>query len=182
MSAGEGRANLPPEFYDGYDVRLMPDGGKEYTLPHTLYGTVLALVTTGAALVVVAAVTLATTASDGFTFWNLLLHYIGVHLAAAFTVMLWALVTGYRCVTRIAIREDGIVWNGDTFFSVRHIREISYGRSCKGDYGDEIFEPLVTIQLGVKTIVLADHLEPVAAKLFMRDFEYDIRRYWYRHN
>ena len=45
-----------------------------------------------------------------------------------------------------------------------------------------MFEPLVTLQIGTKQIVLAEGLDVASAKLFMRLFSDDVRRYWHRHN
>ena len=35
---------LPEDYYGGFDVRQLADGGKRYRLPHTLFGTVMPLI------------------------------------------------------------------------------------------------------------------------------------------
>ena len=102
--------------------------------------------------------------------------------AQVLAVTLWALVTGYRRPTFITIRADGLVWNDTYFFAAHHIWSIGYGTTSREGKPDESFEPLIVIQVGVKTIVLAEHLDAASGKMFMNLFRNDKRRYWYGHN
>ncbi len=178
--------NLPEDYYGGFDVRPTPDGGKRYRLPHTLYGTVMAIVTGVKALAVVAGLTGGIAVSFGIPIssnWlGTAIVFLAVHAALAILVTLWALLTGYRCATFITIRPDGLVWNDRAFFSARHIWMIHYGTTTNEGKASEVFEPLLEIQVGTKTVLLADNLDPVAAKMFMHLFRDDTRRYWHGHN
>ena len=97
-------------------------------------------------------------------------------------ITFWALLTGFRCSTSITIRADGLVWNDRAFFPASHVLMISYGTTSNTGKPGERFEPLLQIQLGVKTVLLAEYLEPVSAKLFEHLFRDDTRRYWHGHN
>ena len=178
--------NLPEDFYGGFDVRQMPDGGKRYRLPHTLFGTVMALVLSRTVLVPVLIATAVLTVLCGVPVepgWcGMIVTVLACHAAAAVVVTFWALLTGYRCATFITIRADGMVWNDRAFFPASHILMISYGTTFNTGKPDERFEPLLSIQLGVKTVVLAEHLEPASGKLFEHLFRDDTRRYWHGHN
>ena len=110
------------------------------------------------------------------------LLFLLLHLVAAALVMLFALITGTRKLTRISIREDGLVWNDHHFFPVEHIWSTGYGTTMNEGKPNEEFEPLVTVQIGTQKIVLAEGLEVASAQLFMRLFSDDVRRYWHRHN
>ena len=178
--------NLPEDFYGGFDVRQMSDGGKRYRLPHTLFGTVMALVLSRSVLVPVAIATVMLTFGLGVPvepdWFGGIVTALACHAIATVMVTFWALLTGYRCATFITIRADGLVWNDHAFFPASHILMISYGTTFNTGKPDERFEPLLSIQLGVKTVVLAEHLEPAAGKLFEHLFRDDTRRYWHGHN
>ena len=178
--------NLPEDYYGGFDVRQMPDSSKRYRLPHTLYGTVMPLVTGAAVLGVVVLVTGAAVMTLGVpiepAWFGSAVAFVGLHAAMTILVTLWALLTGYRRQTFITIRADGLVWNDKHFFPASHIWSIGYGTTTNGGKPDESFEPLIEIQVGVKTVVLADHLDAAAGKMFEHFFRNDTRRYWYGHN
>ena len=82
----------------------------------------------------------------------------------------------------LAQEKRGLVWNDRAFFPASHVLMISYGTTFNTGKPDERFEPLLQIQLGVKTVLLAEYLEPVPAKLFEHLFRDDTRRYWHGHN
>ena len=178
--------NLPEVFYGGFDVRQMPDGSKRYRLPHTLYGTVMAIVMSVQGIIVIAVITAVAVMTLGVpvepVWFGSAIAFLGFHAMSMLLVLLWALITGYRCATYIAIRPDGLVWNDRKFFAAAHIWVIGYGTTSNTGRPDEEFEPLIEIQLGTRRIVLAEDLDPVAGKMFMRLFEDDTRRYWHGHN
>ena len=178
--------NLPEDFYGGFDVRQMPDGSKRYRLPHTLFGTVMALVMSRTVLVPVSIATAILTLIFGVPVepsgLGVIVTVLACHATATVVVTFWALLTGFRWATFIAIRADGLVWNDRSFFPASHILMISYGTTFNTGKSDERFEPLLTIQLGVKTVLLAEHLEPASGKLFEHLFRDDTRRYWHGHN
>lgn len=178
--------NLPEILYCGFDVRQMPDGSKRYRLPHTLYGTVMAIVTGAAGLLWISCITALVVMTKGApvepVWLGSTIAFLALHALGTLLVTLWALLTGYRCATAIAIRPDGLVWNDRKFFAAAHIWVIGYGTTSHKGRPDEEFEPLVEIQLGTRNIVLAEHLDPVAGRMFMRLFEEDTRRYWHGHN
>ncbi len=178
--------NLPEVFYGGFDVRQMADGSKRYRLPHTLYGTVMPLVMGALGLAIIAAITALTVMALGVpvepVWFGSTIAFLAIHAAITLLITLWALVTGYRRPTFIAIRPDGLVWNECKFFAAAHIWVIGYGTTSNKGRPDEEFEPLLEIQVGTKRVVLAEDLDPVAGKMFMRLFEEDTRRYWHGHN
>ena len=164
----------------------MPDGGKRFRLPHTLFGTVMPLVTGANVMAWVFITTFVLTLFVGVPVEPVLVGgvvtLLACHAAATVLITLWALLTGYRRPTFITIRADGLVWNDHSFFPASHILLISYGTTFNTGKIDERFEPLLSIQLGVKTVVLAEYLEPAAGKLFQHLFSDDTRRYWHGHN
>lgn len=178
--------NLPEDYYGGFDVRPTPDGGKRYRLPHTLYGTVMAAVTSAKALAAVSLAVGALVMVWGVpvepVWFGASVAFLACHAAATLLVTLWALVTGYRRATFITIRADGLVWNDRAFFSARHIWLIGYGTTTNEGKPDEVFEPLLEIQVGTRQVLLADTLDATAAKMFMHLFRDDTRRYWHGHN
>ena len=178
--------NLPEDFYGGFDVRQMPDGGKRYRLPHTLFGTVMPLVMSRSVVVPVlifAAVLMQLCGVPVEPNWvGVTVTLLACHGTATVLGTLWALLAGYRRPTFITIRADGLVWDDRAFFPASHILMISYGTTFNTGKIDERFEPLLSIQLGVKTVVLAEHLDPTAGKLFQHLFSDDTRRYWHGHN
>ena len=181
----EGR-NLPENYYGGFDVRQTPDGGKRYRLPHTLFGTVMALVMGSTVLLSVFGATAALSLVCGVPvepdWFGAIVTLLACHATATVAVTFWALLAGFRCSTSITIRADGLVWNDRAFFPASHVLMISYGTTFNTGKPDERFEPLLSIQLGVKTVLLAEYLEPVPAKLFEHLFRDDTRRYWHGHN
>jgi hypothetical protein len=59
---------------------------------------------------------------------------------------------------------------------------IGYGTTSHAGKPDESFEPLITLQVGTKTVVLVEHLDAAAGKMFEHLFRNDTRRYWHGHN
>ncbi len=183
--------NLPADLYGRFDICVTDDGSKQYSLPHTLGATVLALMSGRKAMLCVGAlaaiIAIISPVSDPQsplmrTWLYIALLFLLLHLVGAAFVMLFALITGTRKLTRISIREDGLVWNDNHFFPVEHIWSTGYGTTTNEGKPDEVFEPLVTVQIGTQKIVLAEGLDVASAKLFMRLFSDDVRRYWHRHN
>lgn len=183
--------NLPADLYGQFDIRVTDDGSKQYSLPHTLGATVLALMSgrnamssVGVLAVIIAIISPVEDPQSPLTrTWLYVgLVFLLLHLVAAALVMLFALITGTRKLTRISIREDGLVWNDHHFFPVEHIWSTGYGTTTNEGKPNEVFEPLVTVQIGTQKIVLAEGLEVASAQLFMRLFSDDVRRYWHRHN
>ena len=183
--------NLPADLYGHFDIRVTDDGSKQYSLPHTLGATVLALtsgrnamLSVGVLAVIIAIISPVEDPQSPLTrTWLYVgLLFLLLHLVAAALVMLFALITGTRKLTRISIREDGLVWNDHHFFPVEHIWSTGYGTTTNEGKPNEVFEPLVTVQIGTQKIVLAEGLEVASAQLFMRLFSDDVRRYWHRHN
>ena len=177
---------LPEDYYGGFDVRQLADGGKRYRLPHTLFGTVMPLIMDtrrlGMVLIatVIATIVLGTPAEP--IWFGAILTFLGLHATMAIVVTLWAAITGYRRPSFITIRADGLVWNDEHFFPASHIWLVGYGTTYCAGKPDESFEPLITLQVGVKTIVLVDHLDPASGKMFAHLFKNDTRRYWHGHN
>jgi hypothetical protein len=181
--------HLPKSYYGAFDVQPTPDGGKRYSLPHTLWHTMLATTTTPFALLALlptAALIAQRLAGPERSFTDLAMMtafaYCPVHAAAAAVVGLVAAVTGLRTVTRLTIRADGLIWNDTGFFPAAHLWMISYGTTHAPNTPKERFEPKIEIQIGTQTITLAEGLDVTATRLFQRLFQEDIRRYWHRHN
>ena len=182
---------LPADLYGRFDIKATSEGGRQYSLPHTLGATVLAIITGRRVLLSMIAIAV---------FWTVVfperdtnspladrwiyavLMFFPLHGAAALTVAIGALASGMRKITRITIREDGLIWNDSNFFAAHHIWMISYGVTENRDKETELFTPKIEIQVGTQTITLADGLDVAPAKLFMRLFAEDTRRYWHRHN
>lgn len=182
---------LPEDYYGRFDISTTEDGGKRYALPHTFGATVLALTTGRRALLATSLVAclfpaLFPVTTPGSPLANpvtyaLLSFFPMIGIAAAIIAVV-VLVTGTRKLTRITIREDGLIWNDQHFYPALHIWSIGYGVTSKAGKPDESFTPKIEIQVGVETITLAEGLEVAPAKLFMRLFGDDTRRYWHRHN
>ena len=111
-----------------------------------------------------------------------MLMFFLLHGAMTVVVAIAALITGLRKITRITIRPDGLILNDASFYAAEHIWMISYGITSNEGKPDELFEPKITVQVGTHVVTLADGLEVGPAKLFMRLFSEDTRRYWHRHN
>lgn len=177
---------LPEDYYGGFDVRQLADGGKRYRLPHTLFGTVMPLIMDARRLGMILVATVVATLVLGVPaepiLFGVCLTYLALHAAMAIAVTLWAAITGYRRPSFITIRADGLVWNDAHFFPASHIWMIGYGTVISAGKPDESYEPLITLQLGVKTIVLVDHLDAASGKMFAHLFKNDTRRYWHGHN
>lgn len=187
---GDADRNLPAAAYGHFDIRVTEDG-KEFSTPHTLGATALSIMSERKALVGVTATAIVLTLANPITeansplyrYWlYLALTFLLVHLICTFAVLVFAAVTGIRKVTRLTIREDGLVWNRTHFFPVEHIWGVGYGTTIDEGKASEVYEPLITIDLGVHKIVLAEGLDVPSAALFKRVFSDDVRRYWHRHN
>lgn len=183
--------NLPADLYGHSDIRMTADGGKEFSLAHTLGTTVLSIMSGTKPLVLVGALALLLAVawpvrdeqSPLTRFWlYAALLFLLLHLAGAAVVAVWTLVTGTRKITKLTIREDGLVWNDQHFFPVEHIWSVGYGTTIDEGKASEVYEPLITIELGTRKIVLAEGLDVASATLFKRVFSEDTRRYWHRHN
>jgi hypothetical protein len=178
--------HLPEHFYGGFDIRQLADGSKRYRLPHTLKGSVMQIVTGAPVMGMVAAVTAIAVLALGVPvepFWfGAAVAFLALHAAVTVPITLWALITGYRCATFITIRPDGLVWNDAKFFAAVHIWLIGYGITSREGKPDETFEPRIEIQVGTRTVLLAEDVDPTAGKMFMRLFSEDTRRYWHGHN
>lgn len=183
--------NLPADLYDLFDSRTTPDGGRQYSLPHTLASTVVAMTTKPRMLIAVAAAGVACalvlpagepgSPLSSFSFTAMLIASLA-HALGALVMSIAALVTGTRKVTRITIRSDGLILNDATFYATEHVWAIHYGETSNAGKADEAFHPKIRIQVGTQTITLAEGLQADSAKLFMQLFEQDTRRYWHRHN
>lgn len=183
--------NLPADLYGRFDIRMTEDGGKQYTLPHTLSETVMTFITrprvVGAILLVAIIVPVLFPERDADAplacFWlYATLTFFLAHGASALAVMAGLLVTGIRKVTRIAIRADGLILNDASFYPAEHIWVVGYGVTSNEGKPDEAFQPHIAIQVGMNRITLAEGVEVEAGKLFMRLFSDDTRQYWARHN
>lgn len=183
--------HLPADLYGTFDIQPTPDGGKRYSLPHTLGASVLAYVMRSRVLACAAALALLAPAlaperdvgSPLNVYWlyALLIFFLS-HGLIAVAVSLTLLVTGRRKITRITIRADGLILDDVGFYPAEHIWAIGYGTTSNEGKSDETFEPRITIQIGTRPIVLADGIEVEAGRLFMRLFSDDARHYWSRHN
>lgn len=182
--------HLPVRTYGGFDIRWTQDGGQQFSLPHTAWGTVAGIIMRKPAVVGTLSVALicavvfpADPASPMARLWvYVILVFFPLHALVAFAVSIGVLVSGVRQVTRITIREDGLIWNDQHFFEAEHIREIGYGITSDEGKATESFTPKIEIQVGLQRIVLADDVDPAAGKLFMRLFSEQTRHYWHRHN
>lgn len=183
--------NLPADIYGGFDMRITTDGSKATSLPHTLSSTVLsimsgrkALSAVGlSALLIAMAVPVKDPHSPLNRFWlYVTLMFMLLHLLGATLVVVFALVTGTRKITRLTIREDGLLWNDQHFFPAEHIWSVGYGTTIDEGKPTEVYEPEISIDFGTQRIVLAEGLDVASATLFKRVFAEDIRRYWHRHN
>lgn len=183
--------HLPADLYGRFDIRTTPDGGRQYSLPHTLGASVIAFTTQPHILLIIAGVAALwpvlfperDASSPLATTWAYFaLMFFLLHGIAAVVAAIAALATGIRKITRITIREDGLILNDASFYPAEHIWMIGYGVTTNDGKPDESFVPKIEIQLGTTTITLADGLEVEPAKLFMRLFTEDNRRYWHRHN
>jgi hypothetical protein len=182
---------LPEDYYGRFDISNTADGGKRYALPHTFGATVLALTTGRRALLATSLVAclfpaLFPVTTPGSPLANpvtyALLSFFPMIGIAAVIIAVVVLLTGTRKLTRLTIREDGLIWNDQHFYPALHIWSIRYGVIHNAGKPDESFTPKIEIQVGVETITLAEGLEVAPAKLFMRLFGDDTRRYWHRHN
>ncbi len=177
---------LPEDYYGGFDVKPTPDGGKRYRLPHTLFGTVMPMITDANRLGMVLIATLFLTIVLGAPadpFWfGACLTYLALHAGMAIVATLWAAITGYRRPSFITIRADGLVWNDAHFFPASHIWMVGYGITSREGKPDESFAPLITLQVGTKSVVLVEHLDEEAGKMFHHLFPNDTRRFWHGHN
>jgi hypothetical protein len=106
---------LPEDYYGGFDVKQMADGGKRYRLPHTLFGTVMPLIMDatrlGMTLIATVIATLVLGVPAEPIWFGAILTFLALHATMAIVVSLWAAITGYRRPSFITIRADGLVWN-----------------------------------------------------------------------
>ena len=183
--------HLPADLYGRFDIRTTPDGGRQYSLPHTLGASVIGITTKPRVLLIVGGVSVMwpimfpeSDASSPLAanFFYVTLMFFLLHGIVAIMVAIAALATGIRKITRITIREDGLILNDASFYPSEHIWMIGYGVTSNAGKPGETFTPKIEIQFGTTKIVLAEGLEVEPAKLFMRLFTEDNRRYWHRHN
>lgn len=182
--------NLPAVLYGRYDNRSTLDGGQQFSLPHTVWGTVTGLITRPHIVAATLGVALfcalvfpADPASLMARIWvYVVVMFFPLHALVATVVWIGVLITGVRQITRVTIREDGLIWNDTHFFEAEHIHWISYGITSDEGKSTETFTPKFQIQVGLQTIVIADDIDPAAGKLFMRLFSEQTRHYWHRHN
>ncbi len=182
---------LPAALYGQFDIRTTPDGGRQYSLPHTLGASVIARTTQPRMMLAIGVIAAAwpiifperdAGAPLASNWIYIPLMFLLLHGIVAFAVAIAALITGTRKITRITIREDGLILDDATFYAAAHLWMIGYGVTTNEGKPDEVFAPKITIQVGTNVITLADGLEVEPAKLFMRLFGEDTRRYWHRHN
>ena len=187
----DGDRHLPADLYGTFDIQPTPDGGKRYSLPHTLGNSVLAYVTQSRMLASIAAVALLcpliapenNAGSPLSIYWLYApLMFFLLHGLCALAVLTALLVSGRRKVTRITIRADGLILDDVSFYPAEHIWGIGYGTTINEGQSGETFVPRITIQVGTNPIILADGIEVEAGRLFMRLYSDDARRYWSRHN
>ncbi len=185
------RRHLPSDLYGTFDIQPTPDGGKRYSLPHTLGTSVLDFAARSRVLAGVAALALVWPALSperdpgsplGVYWLYALLMFFLLHGLLALALSLALLVSGWRKTTRITIRADGLILDDAGFYPAEHIWAIGYGTTTNEGKIDETFEPCITIQIGTHRILLADGIEVEAGRLFMRLFSEDARHYWARHN
>lgn len=178
--------SLPEEYYGGFDVKLLPDGSKRYRLPHTLYGSVMHVVTGAKALAATAAAAFIAVALGGAPVdpdWlGWVIAPLAIHAGLTLIVTVFALFAGWRYALRITLRPDGLILNDKIFFPARHVWVIHYGTTYNEGKADEVFVPRLEIQIGTERLLLAEHLDPAAGRLFERLFSGDVRRYWHGHN
>lgn len=182
---------MPADFYGRFDIKTTPDGGKQYAIPHTLVNTATSIATSPA--VVGAAIAgaiicdqlwpVVERGSPLSTGW---LHVSLITLLALsavwFAVLIGAVVTGHRKMTRVTIREDGLIINDAHHFHADHIWDVSFGITHNKDKPEESVTPFFEITLGTKKLKLAEGIDLNASLLFERLMREDIRRYWHRHN
>lgn len=183
--------NLPEDLYGHFDIRPTPDGGKQYSLPHTLAETVRSRASQPSILMCVAATALATPfiwpetdkgAPLAMTWLYSGIVFFLLHGLVVIGISGDALLSGKRKVTRITIREDGLIWNDSRFFASDDIWRISYGTVTAPETPEETLIPRFAVSVGTQVIVLADNIDIMAGTLFAQRFAQDIRRYWHRHN
>lgn len=183
--------HLPAHLYGPFDIRGTPDGGRQYSLPHTLASSVMMVTTKPRTLAVLTVVAFArsivvpvqdVTSPLSATWLHVMLVFLLLHLLAAIAVAIALLISGVRTVTRITIRPDGLILNDASFYAAEDIWLIGYGVTLNAGKPDETFTPKITLQVGTHLVTIADGLDVQSAKLFMRLFEEDTRRYWHRHN
>jgi len=183
--------SMPESYYGRFDIKTTDDGSKQYSLPHTLGATIMELATGRVVLLAAAAIAwpcasifpVKDDSSPLATTWVYAAFlFLGLHAAVTTLIALTAVLTGWRKVTRLTIRADGLIWNDHHFFPAHHIWRICYGTTTNADKPNAVFTPKIEIQVGVATIVLADGLDVPSAQLFERLFREDTRRYWHRHN
>lgn len=181
--------NLPKRFYGRFDIRPTPDGGVQYSLPHTIGTSTLHAATRPVVILalVAAVIAIATqlAAPDHGTTLTVLhwgLTFLGLHGIVALLVMIGLLCSGWRLVTRVTIREDGLIIDDQLFFDAQYIHRIGYGATWQAGQPDELFVPRFEIDLGTTTVIIAEGLEVAAAKLFEHRFRDDVRRYFHGHN
>lgn len=182
--------NLPRAWYGSFDITTTLRG-RLYRVPHTLWRSTLGLTTTfpvlalilaGAVLAALQLEPVSTDVSPSALLAATALLYCPLHAALALPVAIACWLTGYRTAVTLEITETELIWNDRAAFPASHLWMISYGTTSHPGTAQETFDPLIEIQLGTQLITLGEELDPVAAKLFMRLFQDDIRRYWHRHN
>ncbi len=183
--------HLPADLYGHFDIQHTPDGGKRYSLPHTLGASVMAFAMRAKVVLGVAALAIIWPALFpereagsplSVTWLYIVLVFFLLHGMLALGVTAAFIITGLRKITRITIRPDGLILDDVSFFAADHIWVVGYGVTSNEGKADEAFEPHITIQVGTNRITLAEGVEAEAGKLFMRLFQEDTRHYWARHN
>jgi hypothetical protein len=187
----EAPRHLPADLYGHFDIRGTPDGGRQYSLPHTLASSVMTITTEPRMLALLIAAALAWSlivpvreaASPLSTTWlYAMLVFFLLHLIAVIGAAIAMLISGVRIITRITIRPDGLILNDASFYAAEDLWMIGYGVTHNEGKADETFTPKITLQVGTHLVTIADGLDVQSAKLFMRLFQEDTRRYWHRHN
>lgn len=182
---------MPADFYGRFDIKTTPDGGKQYSIPHTLNNTAKSIATSPA--VVVAAIAGAAAYHGlgpivehgsplGIAWLHVSLLTVLVLSAIWLAALLLAAITGKRKMTRVTIREDGLIINDAHHFQADHIWDVSFGITHNKDKPEESVTPFFEITLGTKKLMIADGIDLNASLLFERLLRADIRRYWHRHN
>jgi hypothetical protein len=183
--------HLPSDLYGHFDIQATPDGGKRYTLPHTIRESALAFASRRHIFVPIVVLALLWPIAfpereAGSPLTNYWLHaalaFALAHGVATTVTALVLKVSGLRQVTRITIRPDGLILDDVHFFAADHIWAVGYGDTENEGKADERFTPEITIQVGTNKLILATGVEVEAGRLFMRLFSEDTRHYWSRHN
>lgn len=186
--------NLAKDLYGPFDIRKTADGSTAYIIPHTIEYSVVHWMEDTHVILTEAVASLwmfllygKEIVAPAYWYFVTQPERLSLASASAFPLVCIAtalvmsalfVLTGYRVRTILTITTRGLILDNRFFYPASDIWNIEYFQQEENG----TITWLIKIQLGVHHLILAHAFEEVPAKLFVRNFQNDMRRYWHRHN